>query len=86
MSITKVLLKCFCLPQWCCTQTVVLDYIQSEIQLKSSRDKSQLELACKPLLLSAHLWLCHITILLVHSTALISDECVSGSYASQQTC
>lgn len=28
-------------------QTVVLDYIQSEIQLKSSRDKSQLELAGK---------------------------------------
>ena len=31
--------KCWCM------QTVVLDYIQSEIQLKSSRDKSQLELA-----------------------------------------
>lgn len=31
----------------CCMQTVVLDYIQSEIQLKSSRDKSQLELAGK---------------------------------------
>ena len=26
-------------------QTVVLDYVQSEIHLKSSRDKSQLDLA-----------------------------------------
>ena len=28
-----------------CLQTVVLDYVQSEIHLKSSRDKSQLDLA-----------------------------------------